>query len=140
VASESRPFLDTSVLLYLLSEDEFKADRAEALLNARGVVSVQVLNELANVGIRKLGLTWQQVGDLIAAVRERCEVEALNEEVHDDARRLAERYRLSFYDAVIVASALFASCVVLYSEDMQHGLKIDGALTIRNPFGRRRGG
>jgi predicted nucleic acid-binding protein len=136
VAREGRPFLDTSVLLYLLSADESKADRAEALLAARGIVSVQVLNELANVGIRKLGLTWQQIGDLIAAVRARCEIESLTEEVHDQARELAERYRLSFYDAVIVSSALLADSRVLYSEDMQHGLRIDRALTIRNPFTR----
>jgi predicted nucleic acid-binding protein len=139
VAQESRPFLDTNVLLYLLSADESRADRAEALLNARGIVSVQVLNELASVCSRKLGLTWRQVSDLIAAVRARCEVESLTEDVHDQARELAERYQLSFYDAVIVSSALFADCRVLYSEDMQHGMKIDRALTIRNPFARPQG-
>ncbi len=136
MAREGLPFLDTNVLLYLLSADEPKADRAEALLAARGIVSVQVLNELASVATRKLGLTWRQLGDLIAAVRERCEVQSLTEEGHDQARELAERYRLSFYDAAIVSSALLAGCRVLYSEDMHHGLKVDRSLTIRNPFSR----
>jgi predicted nucleic acid-binding protein len=131
-----RPFLDTNVLLYLLSGDPPKADRAEALLARRGIVSVQVLNELANVAIRKLGLTWRELGDLIAAVRASCEVQPLTEEVHDQARELAERYRLSFYDASIVSSALDAGCKVLYSEDLQHGFKVDRTLTIRNPFVR----
>lgn len=131
-----RPFLDTNVLLYLLSNDRSKADRAEALLAGRGIVSVQVLNELANVAVRKLGLTWRQLSDLIAAVRASCRIEALTEEVHDQARELAERYRLSFYDACIVSSALDAGCGVLYSEDFQHGFKIDRTLTIRNPFVR----
>ena len=133
---EGRPFLDTNVLVYLLSGDKPKADRAEALLARRGIVSVQVLNELANVAIRKLGLTWRELGDLIEAVRAGCEVHSLTEEVHDQARELAERYRLSFYDASIVSSALDAGCRVLYSEDMQHGFKIDRSLTIRNPFTR----
>ena len=136
MAREGLSFLDTNVLLYLLSADEPKADRAEALLAARGIVSVQVLNELASVATRKLGLTWRQLGDLIAAVRDRCEVHSLTEEGHDQARELAERYRLSFYDAAIVSSALLAGCRVLYSEDMHHGLKVDRSLTIRNPFSR----
>jgi predicted nucleic acid-binding protein len=131
-----RPFLDTNVLVYLLSGDRTKADKAEALLAGRGIVSVQVLNELASVGVRKLGLTWRELGDLLAAVRASCRVEALTEEVHDQARELAERYRLSFYDACIVSSALDAGCRVLYSEDLQHGSKVDRTLTIRNPFAR----
>jgi predicted nucleic acid-binding protein len=133
---EDRPFLDTNVLLYLLSADEAKADRAEAILAKRGIVSVQVLNELANAGIRKLGLTWAQLDELLTTVRSRCEVQALTEEVHDQACELAERYRLSFYDACIVSSALDAGCRTLYSEDMHHGLKVDRSLTIRNPFSR----
>lgn len=130
------PFLDTNVLLYLLSGDGPKANRAETLLAGRAIVSVQVLNELANVAVRKLGLTWRELSDLIAAVRAKCEITPLTEEVHDQARELAERYRLSFYDASIVSAALEAGCRVLYSEDLQHGLKIDRSLTIRNPFAR----
>ena len=129
-----RPFLDTNVVLYLLSADRPKAERAEALLARRGVVSVQVLNEIANVAIRKLGLTWRELGDLIEAVRSSCDVRPLTEEVHEQARELAEQYRLSFYDAVIVSSALDAGCRVLYSEDMQHGLRIERTLTLRDPF------
>jgi predicted nucleic acid-binding protein len=133
---QGRPFLDTNVLLYLLSGDGPKANKAEALLAGRAIVSVQVLNELANVAVRKLGLTWRELGDLIEAVRAGCEVQPLTEEVHDQARELAERYRLSFYDASIVSSALEAGCRVLYSEDLQNGFKVEGTLTIRNPFGR----
>jgi predicted nucleic acid-binding protein len=129
-----RPFLDTNVLLYLLSGDDDRAGRAEALLGKGGVISVQVLNELVNVATRKLRLTWNEVDDVLAAVRSACRVEALTAEVHERARELAERYRLSFYDGVIVASAQLAGCRVLYSEDMHHGLKIDRTLTIRNPF------
>jgi predicted nucleic acid-binding protein len=129
-----RPFLDTNVLLYLLSGDAAKAQRAEALLSGRGVVSVQVLNEFVNVATRKLGLTWDEVDTVLAAVRAACRVESLTGEVHDRAREIAERYRLAFYDSVIVASALLAGCRVLYSEDMHSGLKVDRAITVRNPF------
>lgn len=66
------PFLDTNVLLYLLSADAAKADRAEALLAAGGVISVQVLNEFANVASRKLAMTWPEIREILAAVRTTC--------------------------------------------------------------------
>jgi predicted nucleic acid-binding protein len=47
---------------------------------------------------------------------------------------IAERYNLSIYDAMIAASALTADCDTLWSEDMQHGMVIDGRLRIINPF------
>jgi predicted nucleic acid-binding protein len=58
----------------------------------------------------------------------------LGYDVHDLARMTAQRYGLGFYDALIVAAAQFDQCETLYSEDMQHGLVIDGTLTIINPF------
>lgn len=127
-------FLDTNVLLYLLSSDATKADRAEAILAKGGVISVQVLNELAAVATRKLRMTWPEVRDVLATVRAVCEVEPLSVDVHDRAVDVAERYGYSIYDALIVASALTAGCSVLHSEDMQHGQVIDRQLTISNPF------
>ena len=55
-------------------------------------------------------------------------------DTHDEGLRAAARYRLSIYDGLIVGAALLADCQTLWSEDMQHGLRIDGRLTIRNPF------
>jgi predicted nucleic acid-binding protein len=133
------PFLDTNVLLYLLSSDAAKADRAEALLAAGATVSVQVLNEFANVALRKLDMTWPETLEALTAIRRTCEVESLTLETHQLATELAQRYRLSFYDSVIVAAALLAECRVLYSEDMHDGLRVDKALTIRNPFRPRPG-
>lgn len=126
-------FLDTNVLLYLLSSDATKADRAEAILAKGGVISVQVLNEFAAVAARKLRMTWPEVRDVLDTVRAVCEVEPLSVDVHDRAVDVAERYGYSIYDASIVASALTAGCSVLHSEDMQHGQVIDRQLTISNP-------
>jgi predicted nucleic acid-binding protein len=58
----------------------------------------------------------------------------LTEETHDRGLGIAERYGLSLYDAMIVASALMAGCKTLLSEDMQHGQMLDQQVTIRNPF------
>ena len=127
-------FFDTNVLLYLLSEDAVKADRAEELLANGGVISVQVLNEFAAVTSRKLGMSWREIRDVLLPIRSVCEIEPITVETHDRAVELAERFGLSFYDAMIVASALVAGCKTLYSEDLQDGQVIDRQLRIRNPF------
>lgn len=132
--SAESDFFDTNVILYLLSEDAAKADRALALLDSGGTVSVQVLNEAASVARRKLGLDWDEIGELLGTVRGLCPVRALTAEVHDLALRLAARYQLPFYDALIGASALDAGCTTLWSEDFQDGQVLDGRLRIRNPF------
>jgi predicted nucleic acid-binding protein len=128
-----RAFLDTNVVLYLLSADEAKANTAEALLAQDGVVSVQALNEAASVCLRKLKLPWPKVRELLDAVKACCEVLPLTLPVHERALYLAERYRLSLYDALICAAAQSAGAEVLYTEDLQDGLVPDG-LTVCNPF------
>lgn len=127
-------FIDSNIVLYLLSADGAKADRAEAVIAAGGVVSVQVLNEVTNVARRKLGMTWAQTDELLAGLRSACSVEPLTVQTHDTGRRLAERYGLSTYDAMIASAALLAGCDRLFSEDMQHGLLLDRQLRVCNPF------
>ena len=133
-AVEPKVFLDSNVVLYLLSQNKAKADRAEALLARPSMISVQVLNEVTRVCSGKLKMTWSEIHTFLELVRQFCSVTPLTEAVHVRARQLAERYRLAFYDAVIVAAALAEGCPTLYSEDMHHGLIIDDSLIIRNPF------
>ena len=126
-------FFDTNVLLYLLSADAAKADRAESLLASGGIVGVQVLNEFAAVATRKLALDIAEIREILATVRAVCAVTPLDVETHELGLAIAERYRFAIYDGFIVAAALRAGCGVLYSEDLQNGQAIDG-LTIQNPF------
>lgn len=130
----NRAFVDSNVLVYLLSADAGKADRAEAVLQAGAIVSVQVLNEVANVARRKLGMRWQEIGEFLGLVRALCPVEPLTVEAHERGLQLAERYGFSVYDAMIVAAALQGGCERLYSEDMQHGQLIEGRLRLQDPF------
>jgi len=128
-------FIDTNVLVYLASSDERKADRAEALVEAGASISVQVLNELANVARRKLQFSWGETRDLLETLRTLLDVVPLDVEAHELGLRIAERYSLSVYDAMIVAAALRAGCDTLWSEDMQHGLRVEREMRILNPFG-----
>ncbi|MBM3490858.1 MAG: PIN domain-containing protein [Alphaproteobacteria bacterium] len=127
-------FLDSKVLLYLASGEPAKADRATSLVADGGAVSVQVLNEIANVARRKMRLSWQETQVFLSLIRGLLSVEPLTVESHETGLALAERYGLSIFDAMIAASALLAGCDTLWSEDMQDDLVIDGRLRIANPF------
>jgi predicted nucleic acid-binding protein len=131
--SEVDSFFDTNVLLYLLSKDAAKADRAEALLASGGVVSVQVLNEFASVASRKLAMTIPDIREILSTIRAVCIVKPLDIETHELGLDMAERHRFSIYDALIVAAAVRAGCAILYTEELQQGQMIE-KLQIRNPF------
>lgn len=130
----TRAFFDTNILVYTFDEDA-RGAVASRLLDDGGAISVQSLNELANVLLRKRRWTWEQITRATQAVTFRCPaIITLTPDLHHLGLRLAERYRLSVYDAMIAAAALTAECDTLYSEDMHDGLVIDGRVQIVNPF------
>jgi predicted nucleic acid-binding protein len=127
-------FLDTNILIYLASDYATKADRAEAIVREGGTISVQVLNEVANVARRKMLWSWREARGFLSSLRELLTVHPVTVDTHELGLALAERYQLGVYDALIAASALLAECDKLWSEDMQDGMTIDGRLRIINPF------
>jgi predicted nucleic acid-binding protein len=118
---------------YLL-DDGPKADRAEAILSQQPRISVQVLNEAMVNCRRKVGLSWSETGAFLAGIQALCPVDDLTLQTHEVGRALAEQYRFSVYDAMIVAAALISGCTTLWTEDMQSGLLVEGQLRIVNPF------
>jgi predicted nucleic acid-binding protein len=130
----SGDFFDTNVLVYLLSRDTEKADRAESLLRQGGAISVQVLNEAANVARRKFKMQWRETREFLALLRGLLIVAPLTVETHDLGLEIAERYGLSTYDAMIAAAATLAGCDRLWSQDMQHGMRIGNGLRVEDPF------
>jgi predicted nucleic acid-binding protein len=99
------------------------------------MVSVQALNEFTNVARRKLGMTWEEVRDSLAAIRTLvATVVPTDIDTHTNGLRIAERHGYGKFDALMIASALRADCTTLWSEDMQHGIVGDGRLRIANPF------
>jgi predicted nucleic acid-binding protein len=137
-----KSFIDTNVLIYWV-DDSARADLVEQLLAQQAVISVQVLNEFANVLRRKRAMALPDVEALCATLIDTCDVVDLSVRTHQTALTFMARYNLSVYDANIVAAAALSDCAVLYSEDMQDGLnvKLPGsasasacALVIKNPF------
>lgn len=129
-------FFDTNVLIYLASGDPTRADRVETIISNGGTISVQVLNEIANVTRRKMRLSWKNTRVFLYMIRGLLSVSPITTKIHEEGLRLAERYTLSIYDALIVASALDAQCDLLWSEDMQHRMRIEKTLRVVNPFER----
>jgi predicted nucleic acid-binding protein len=127
-------FLDSNIILYMISSDEKKANVTEAMLLNGGYISVQVLNEVTNVARRKYKVEWRFIDRLIGNLKEQMKVQANSIDNHNEARRIAERYHFNIYDAQIISSALLSDCSILYSEDMQHGQVIENRITICNPF------
>jgi predicted nucleic acid-binding protein len=127
-------FFDTNVLVHLASADTEKARRAEEIVEPGGAVSVQVLNELANVSRREMRLSWPETQEFLSLIRRLVTVQPITIEIHEAGLALAERYRLSVCDGIIVAAALHSDCDTLWSEDLQAGLVVADRLVIANPF------
>lgn len=131
---DKRVSVDTNVVVYLFSEYAEKADIAEKCLDQSTTMSIQVLNELTNVLRRKLKLSWSDVNEAIELIQVGRTIEDVTYVDHVHARKISERYQLSLYDSVLLATAIRANCKTLLSEDMQHGLRIENTLTVKNPF------
>ena len=127
-------FLDSNVLLYLVSGEDNRIDRVRRLLDSSGTVSVQVLNEMVSVCRRKFRMSWRDTSTFLTETKSLLTIIPLTVNTHQTGLRLAERYGFSIYDSFIVAAALDAGCDTLWSEDMQDGLLVDGRLRIDNPF------
>ena len=127
-------FVDSNVLIYAFTTDA-RAATAQAVLERGCPAGVQGLNEFTNVARRKLRMTWRDVRDALAAIRIVCRpIVPIDIDTHADALRLAERHGFSIFDALMIAAALRTGCDALLSEDLQHGMVIDGRLRVVNPF------
>ena len=132
-------FLDTNIFVYLFDEtDDYKRERAERLVqqvleNETGCISYQVVQETLNVVIQKLNATPERARQILDHALIPLWRVNPTRTLYQRGLELQTRYSFSFYDSLIVAAALDAGCKTLYSEDLQHGLQIEG-VTITNPF------
>ena len=123
-------FLDTNILLYAFSSKEIqKHEIAKKIVLSDAVISVQVINEVSVNLIKKFKFSEDEVTSFIKSSYARYEFAPI-----DMKTFLKKKYLLSYFDSMIVAVALAASCNILYSEDMQHNLVVDNCLKIVNPF------
>jgi predicted nucleic acid-binding protein len=134
----SNAFVDTNVLLYAASgrpDDVSKTDRARGLINDVSVcISFQVLQEFYTNAIspRKLNLSPSEAAKWCSAWMQ-FPVATLGLDTFVSTLELAHRYRISNWDAAILAAAAQMGCHIVYSEDLSHGQEYDG-IVVENPF------
>ena len=131
-----RAFLDTNLFVYLYSDsNELKKEQTIQTINKyERFVSTQVLNEFCNVCIRKLNLPISSVKDAINEIKDTCNLIIVDDATVITALEQQEKYKYSYYDSLMIASALESNCQCLLSEDMADGQIIEGKLTILNIF------
>jgi predicted nucleic acid-binding protein len=127
-------FIDTNVVIYALGQASTKAHLAAPLFVGSPSISTQVLSETANVASKRLGLSVAEVRKLINSLEAMCRIEIISSSTIHKALDIRERYMFSWYDSLIVATALEVGCDILYSEDMQNGQEIEGRMRVINPF------
>src|SRR5215470_4081523 len=136
-----RYFLDTNLFVYTFDRTSpSKFNRATALIREavqtrKGIVSYQVVQEFFNVALRRFTepMTAVEAGQYLVTVFRPLLAVHSSPALFQEALALSSRYRLAWYDALIVASAQFGEADVLYSEDFQDGQEF-GSLRVRNPF------
>jgi len=129
-----KPFLDTNIVVYAFTSDDPRSERADTLIKAGGVISIQVLSEFVSVLRRKQRRKWAEIDEALGVLKILLDPpQPLTVELHEAAISLARHRRFSIYDSLVVAAALRAGCTTLYSEDFQHGQVVE-RLTIQNPF------
>jgi predicted nucleic acid-binding protein len=127
-------FFDTNIIVYAFTKD-LRAAAAQQLMASPFVLSTQGLNEFANVARKKLKHPLEQIEEAIEVLsRLASMIVPMDQQMTMTALKLVGRYNFAFYDALMVAAALEANCTRYYSEDLQDGLIVEGALTVINPF------
>jgi predicted nucleic acid-binding protein len=135
--SAGRAFLDTNILLYMYGDEPEKRARAIDLFRRYHrsgllVISTQIVQEFYSAGSRKLPIPAERLRELAVELLELPLVLVGPSQILS-AILVEQRYRISFWDALIIAAAESAGAEVLYTEDLSHGQQY-GSVTVRNPF------
>ena len=134
--SADKVFLDTNILVYLYSGDDIdKQHKSLIEFNKfERFVSTQVLTEFCSIGYKKLRLSVSDIRDAVSLITAKCGLIVLHDTDLCEALKICARYKYSYYDSLVIYSALEAGCNFLFSEDMHDGQIIEGTLKIRNIY------
>jgi len=131
---KDRVFLDTNILIYSFST--IRGDIIRKVIETTPYLQIrtQVLNEFINVSLRKKVLTFQEVTEHCKKYIDTYNIAHIYTSTVLSALEIKEKYHYSYYDSLIISSAIENKCDTLFTEDMQHNQVIEETLTIINPF------
>jgi len=133
---KDKVFIDTNILVYFATDKTEKRDIIVSKLEEcqYSFISIQVLNEFNNTCFKKLLLKPNEIEFAVKEYTTMFNIAILNIETIIGALEVKQKYGFSYYDSLILSTALQNDCTILYTEDMQHLQRIDDKLTIINPF------
>lgn len=131
-----RVFLDTNILVYAHTDlIAIKQSASQKLISSSvSFISTQVMQELANTLNRKFNHSWNDIEKVLADVSGNNHLHLNTDSTIKIACRIANDYKYSFYDSLIISAALECDCTILYSEDLNNGQVIEKKVKIVNPF------
>ena len=129
-------FLDSNVIIYYFGKNSPKLDISKEIIYSQSelTISTQVVNEFISVCFKKLKLDRDEIIDKLEDIKSRFSIKYIDENAIAKAMQLKKSYNYSYYDSLILASALENECEIIYSEDFQHSQLIEKKLKIVNPF------
>lgn len=130
-------FFDTNIIIYLYSFTEVKKSQiSRSLLDSpyQLIISTQVLNEFSSAMNKKSKLNFLDIKKLTNQISEIFQISIIKLETIDKALSLADKYKFSYFDSLMISSALENNCTIFYSEDLHHNQIIENSLRIINPF------
>lgn len=135
---KGKVFFDTNLWVYLYSKDpveKYSQVNEIFLANIESlIISSQILGELYNVLVKKKLRTREQSQEILSQLIDGFDILKIDAQKVLDATGINFRYGYSYWDSLIIATALQSGCSILYSEDMQHDQLIEDKLRIINPF------
>lgn len=132
-----RVFVDSNIFLYAFTGKEEEIDKhkiSSKIILGDINISTQVINEVSSNMIRKLKFSNSEVREFVESCYGRYNIINFSQELFVMASEIRENYNISYYDSMIVSAGLKADATVLYSEDMQDDLVVNGSLRVINPF------
>ncbi|GBU24395.1 hypothetical protein R83H12_01025 [Fibrobacteria bacterium R8-3-H12] len=138
-------FVDTNIFIYAYTKDEeYKYEISSNLLRENVsreniIISVQVINEFYSI-MTKYEYSHKQIENYLKEITQQVKINSLNLRTIERCLSIREKYRYSWWDSLILTSALESNCSILYSEDLQHGQVIENSLEIVNPFVKNKRG
>lgn len=131
-----RVFIDSNIIIYAYSIDEPKKMEIarDILLSNETIMSTQTINEFINVTARKKFLNNKEITTIIDRLFNLFTIVLIDQEIIEKAFAITCKHRYSYFDSLMLASALQAECSILYSEDMHHNQVLEKKLKIINPF------
>ena len=134
---KDRVFFDSNIIIYSYSSTELdKSAIANELIFSLDeiIISTQVINEVTNILYKKFKLDTSSIRNAVLEIDNNFRIVGFSLKTQLKALEIKDKYKLQYYDSLILATALENGCTVLYSEDMQHNQIIENKLKIVNPF------